>query len=711
MNLSPPRTSQLIQVVDDDISMRMLMRAALQQAGFEVAEAENGLAAMAAFAELRPDAVLLDVMMPEMDGFATCREIRKLPMGQHTPVLMVTGLEDIESIHHAFEAGATDFVTKPINWVMLAYRVRYMLRASQAFFKLKKSQEHLAKAQSMAQLGHWELIPRSGKILCSAEFSRILGLPSLEAEVDYQVLFDPILGEEKEQIRMTIDRALKEKTPYSVNYRILLPDGRERAILNQGEVVFDEELNESLVTGIIQDVTTSKLAEEQIRYLAYYDGLTGLANRALFNDRLNKSLAAGIRNNRPMALLFLDLDRFKRINDTLGHHVGDLLLKTVAERLNHCVRDTDSVARIGIDESNACVSRLGGDEFTILLSEIAHPEDAAKVAQRIIEAIPQPMNLADQEVFVTTSIGISVFPIDGRDPETLIKNADTAMYHAKENGRNNFQFYMDSLTVSATDRLGIENDIRKSLSRGDFQLYYQPQVDILSGEILSAEALIRWLHPVRGMVSPVEFISIAEDTGLIVPISKCVLKMACEQSKEWQSAGLKPVRIAVNLSSRHFGQQKIVETVREVLSASRLDPQFLEVELTESALMENKEDARVVLQHLKDLGLTIAIDDFGTGYSSLSYLKNFPIDTLKVDRSFVRDIHSDPNDAAIIRAIVAMALELELNVIAEGVESLEQLEFLRKLGCKQVQGFFFSRPLPAHEFAELLRKGTFAERL
>lgn len=578
----------LIQVVDDDLAMRMLMRAALVKAGFEVAEAKNGMEAIAIFEQLRPDAMLLDVMMPEMDGYETCSAIRRLPGGDHTPVLMVTGLDDIESIHKAFEVKATDFITKPINWAILIYRVRYMLRANEAFQQVKKNQD-------------------------------------------------------------------------------------------------------------------------QIRHLAYYDHLTGLANRPLFIDSLEKTLASATRHNRKMAILFLDIDRFKRINDTLGHHIGDLLLKKIAERINRCIRETDTATRLGQDESTNCISRLGGDEFTILLSEIAHPEDAAKVAQRILDVIPQPMNLEGQEVFVTTSIGISVFPIDGKNTENLMKNADTAMYHAKEKGRNNFQFYKESLNTSASEKLELENDIRRALKRDEFMLYYQPQLDARSRRIIGVESLIRWQHPTRGFVSPGDFLPIAEESGLIIPLTEWVLSTACSQNKNWQVEGLKPIRVSVNLSGHHFNQLKITEMVERVLQYSQLEPKYLEVEITEGTLIENKDEVKSTLQLLKDLGLTIAIDDFGTGYSSLAYLKTFPIDTLKIDQSFVRDISSDPNDAAITKAIVAMAHSLDLNVIAEGVETNDQLDFLRELGCSNVQGFLFSRPLPADEFAVLLMKETLAD--
>ncbi len=694
---------KLVLVVDDDVSMRMLMRASLQQAGYEVAEAENGLLALEQFEALRPDAVLLDVMMPEMDGFEACLELRKLPGGERVPVLMVTGLDDVESIHRAFEAGATDFITKPITWAMLGYRVRYMLRASQAFLDLHRSKAQLAEAQQLAKLGNWELDTESQSFIGSPEFYRLLGFESARETLSIEGFCRVLHPSDQEALSMVLQQTKDTDSCFSLDLRLVQDRDKGRVIHLRGKGGLEKAGRIKLLRGFIQDVTDLRRAEEQIRYLAFYDGLTGLANRELFKDRLNKALAAGVRQHRVMALLFLDLDRFKRINDTLGHHIGDQLLKSMADRLNHCVRETDSVARFGEDDHVACVSRLGGDEFTVLLTDLASPEDATIVARRIIESIPRPLNLQGHEVYVTTSIGISVFPFDGQDADTLIKHADTAMYEAKSKGRNNFQFFKNSLNATTAGRLELENDLRKALERDEFLLHYQPQVDMQTGRIIGAEALVRWLNPSRGMVSPGEFIPLAEDSGLIIPLTEWVIQEACKQNKAWQQAGLPPLRVAVNLSGQQFAQQKVAEAARRALAVSGLDAKYLEVELTESALMENKDVARTILERLKALNLTIAIDDFGTGYSSLSYLKTFPIDTLKIDRSFVRDITTDPNDAAITRAIVAMAQSLELEVIAEGVETEEQLRFLKDLGCNEYQGFLFSRPLPADEFTDLLQ--------
>ena len=695
----------LVLVVDDDPAMRMLMCESLVQAGYEVVEVENGVEAIATFEELQPDAVLLDVMMPEMDGFETCLKLRKLPGGEHTPVLMVTGLDDIDSIHKAFEVGATDFVAKPINWVMLAYRVRYLLRASQAFLALHDSQSQLAEAQSLAKMGNWEFNPETNQLWGSPEFFRILSLDHRDHKTTMANLLESIHPLDREGLEFAVQDALSGHGAFQLDSRVVLPDGRTRILYHQGEAIVDQRQNHKFARGIIQDVTEIRKAEEQICYLAYFDGLTGLANRELFNDRLTKALASGIRKNKIMALLFLDLDRFKLINDTLGHHIGDQLLVAVAERIGKSVRDTDSVARFGDDESKFCVSRLGGDEFTVLLSDLEKPEEAAIVANRIIDSICQPFNLEGYEVFVTTSLGISVFPYDGKDADSLIKNADSAMYEAKQRGRNNYQFFKESLNKSSSSRLSLENDLRKALENNELCLWYQPKIQVASGKIIGVEALLRWQHPEKGIVGPAEFIPVAEDSGLIRPITEWVLRTACIQNKEWQTAGYDRIRMAVNLSGQNFNEQKIEHMVEKALVASDLEPEFLELELTESILMESENATLCVLEQFNNQGINIAIDDFGTGYSSLSYLKNFPIQTLKIDRSFIKDLTSNHNDTAIVRAIVAMAHSLDLEVIAEGVETVEQLNFLTALGCDDVQGFLYSRPVPAEQFVELLKQG------
>jgi len=452
----------------------------------------------------------------------------------------------------------------------------------------------------------------------------------------------------------------------------------------------------------IRDVTERKEAEERIRYLAYYDSLTGLPNRTFYKELVSRALLLAKRHRWTIAVLFIDLDDFKRINDTLGHNIGDQLLRTVGDIVKTCIRKSDFITRSETDELENVVARLGGDEFIVLLNEIAHSQDASRVAMRILKELARPFNLAGHEVLVTASIGIALYPLDGSDAETLFKNADVAMYHAKNQGRNNYQFYTKSMNAMSLQRLDLENDLRKALDRGEFLLYYKPTVDAQTRKIIGAEALIRWKHPNRGIILPDEFIPLAEETGLIVPIGEWVLRTACSQNRAWQHAGHKPFRVAVNLSGRQFDQEDLIDVVFKTLNDTGLDPRYLELEITESTIMKNPEKAATTLQKLKRMGICLSIDDFGTGYSSLGNLRKFPLDNLKIDRSFVMNLTADSDDAAITTAIIAMAHSLKLGVIAEGVESEDQQSFLRERACDAVQGFLFSRPVPPEEFIKLV---------
>ena len=454
--------------------------------------------------------------------------------------------------------------------------------------------------------------------------------------------------------------------------------------------IVDQENTITHFIAIKEDITERRKVEETIQRMAYYDPVTGLPNRTLFNDRLTLAVAHAHRNKEMLAVLFLDLDRFKVVNDTLGHSVGDKLLRGVAGRLKTTVREGDTVAR------------LGGDEFTLLLPKIKRVENMAKIAGKVLTSIKEPLKLDGHELHITTSIGIAVYPDDGSDAETLLKNADAAMYHAKEQGRDNYQFYTPSLHARASRQMELEGSIYGALEREEFELNYQPVVDINTGRIVGMESLLRWHHPEQGLVSPDEFIPVAENTGLITQIGEWVLHTACAQNKAWQDAGLPPIHVSVNLSSRQFQQIDLIEIIDRALRETGLDARFLELEITEGSAMQNVESTIYKLKGMDALGVKIAIDDFGVGYSSLSYLKRFPIHTLKIDRSFVSDITTDPDDRAIVTAIIALAKTMNLKVVAEGVETEEQLDFLRRLHCNEMQGYLFSKPVPAGELREML---------
>jgi diguanylate cyclase (GGDEF)-like protein len=454
------------------------------------------------------------------------------------------------------------------------------------------------------------------------------------------------------------------------------------------------EINADLLERSIRYAIERKRTEDDIYRMAYYDSLTGLPNRLLFQDRLKQVIQQAGREKNIVAVLFLDVDNFKRINDTFGHTVGDNLLKEISTRLGHIVRKSDSVARRHLDNMFA---RLGGDEFTVLLSDIHEVEDSLKVAERINNAISKPFSLENQEVFVSVSTGIAIYPNDGNDCDTLLKNADSAMYFAKEQGKNNYQFYMQSMNARAFESLAMENDLRRALENDELLLYYQPQVDIVNGKVIGVEALIRWQHPEKGMISPVDFIPVAEKNGLINPIGEWVLKTACNQSRKWRDQGMPPLLMSVNIASQQFQQKNFIEIIQNSVNTAGISPTDLMLEITESTLMENTDAVSMKLHEVTGMGVQLSIDDFGTGYSSLSYLKRFPIHAIKIDYSFVKEININPDDAAIVEAIILMANSLKLDVVAEGVETEDQLKFLREQGCKVVQGFLFSRPLPADE--------------
>jgi diguanylate cyclase (GGDEF)-like protein/PAS domain S-box-containing protein len=490
------------------------------------------------------------------------------------------------------------------------------------------------------------------------------------------------------------DRSERERLVQQLRVHGSLSNSEVRLRRRDGSTVWVLEnislLNGEILEGTIIDITDRKHAQEQMEYQAYHDSLTGLPNRLLFRDRITVALAHAKRSGRVSAVMFLDLDQFKLVNDTLGHTVGDRLLQAIGSRLVHCVRAEDTVAR------------MGGDEFTILLSDLIDRRGAVNVAQKVLEAVRHPVQVDQHELYVTTSIGIAIFPDDGEDAETLLKNADRAMYRAKELGRDNYQYATPAHPGIADSRLALERSLHHAIDREEFEVHYQPMVEIASGRVVGAEALVRWRHPEHGLMQPEEFIPVAEETQLIVPLGAWVLRTACAQMKTWHDAGHAWLRIAVNLSPRQFQHDQLTTTVENILADTGFPPTYLDLEITESTAMQNAEMSLSILNRLKEMGIRISIDDFGTGYSSLSYLKRFPIDTVKIDQDFVRDLTDD--DAAIISAVISMARALNLRVIAEGVETEEQLAFLRREQCAEMQGFLFSEPLSAVEFEKTLRR-------
>jgi predicted signal transduction protein with EAL and GGDEF domain len=579
-----------ILVSDDDINVRLLTRQCLEAEGMDVVEASDGPETIDMFVRERPDLVFLDVEMPGMSGLEVCQRIREMPQGESIPIMIVTGSDDRESIDQGFDAGATQYKTKPVNWSLLGRDVQYMLRASNAFNALKRQ-------------------------------------------------------------------------------------------------------------------------EDRLRYLAYYDPLTNLPNRRSFNEQFKRILNRSRRRNSNAALMFIDLDNFKRINDSIGHGLGDRLLVEIGRRLTMELREDDAINFLSLDsagelddaEVSTEIARLGGDEFTVVLSDVPDSSRVEMVAKRILNALSEPIALKSHNPVVTPSIGIAIFPHDGEDPDTLVRNADTAMYFAKAAGRACYRFYDEEMNSRAEEQLKMEEELRNAMRNHELELHYQPQIDTVTGRVVSLEALVRWKHPTMGMVSPLEFIPLAEQTGQIIELGEWVMGEVARHVCYWESLGLHKFRICVNISPLQFNQRNLPQWIADFLARSGLNPNRLELELTESAIMTEAETNIAKLRELKALGLELAVDDFGTGYSSLSYLKRFPIDTLKIDQSFVADLDS-PDGAAIVDAIIALSKTLNLRVIAEGIENEHQLFYLIEKRCDLLQGFYFSQAIDPEDVPDMLRQ-------
>ncbi|MBH0203242.1 MAG: EAL domain-containing protein [Nitrospira sp.] len=704
MRMADAKTPALILVVDDEELMRVFVREALEQAGFEVCEASNGAQALEQFASRRPDLIVMDVVMPVMHGFSACAKLRESVEGSRVPILIMTGLDDADSIARAYEHGATDFIVKPMHAAILGHRVRYMLRGSLTLNALLRSEARLGLAQRIAKIGNWEWHPSTGRFTASPELCRLMGIRQQDFGGTKEAFLQIVHEEDRDRIDGALNAIFAERKPCDIDHRVILPNGGEFTVNLQAEAVFDDQLRGVTIVGTAQDISERKRSEREIHRLAYYDSLTGLPNRVLFKDRVTQSLAHAHRYHSTLAVLFLDLDRFKVINDTLGHNVGDLLLKQVADRLMDSIRHSDSIGRSVQTDETQELARLGGDEFTVLLTNIQDAQDAGTVARRILEALTRSFIIDGHEISVTVSVGIAICPTDGDSVDHLLKCSDIAMYHAKEQGRNNFQFYSSTMNALAAERLEMENELRKALERHELVVYYQPQVDIRSNRIVGAEALVRWPHPHRGMLLPAAFLPVAVDTGMIRRLDEEVLLMACRQNKAWQDGGYAPIRISVNVSNSFFHGASLTSTIAKALEETRLDPGYLELELTESITMQHVETSITMLQGLRGMGVRLSIDDFGTGYSSLSHLQRFPLNMLKIDQSFARDVTRNPANASITRAIISLAHSMNLSVLAEGVETGEQLALFRGQGCDEVQGHFFGRPMRGEEFVQLLSR-------
>ena len=711
-DLDMASSTRLILVVDDDLAMRLLMREALEQAGLRVTEAENGEQAVEAFSREQPDLILMDVQMPVLDGFSACSRIRALSGGDEVTIVMVTGLEDVASIQRAYEVGATDFITKPVNWPILNHRVRYLLRAADAFQSLRHNEQKLSQAQLVARLVHWEWNLVDDSWVWSPSFPQVFGVGRAPADASYAGFVAMLAGGERHRVEAALARAIAQRATCSIDHDLILGNDNVHNVHTQARVIVDHAGKAIGMQGIVQDISERKKAEERIYFLAFYDALTGLPNRQLFMEHAKRALFDADKHGHRVALLYLDLDQFKRINDTWGHGAGDELLRSVSERLQESLRGSDMVAQAAHEGGDDVfsLSRLGGDEFTILLSNLHTASVVAQVADRVLEHLStEPVRVSGQDIYIRASIGVAIYPDDGKEVETLLKNADTAMYQAKRSGRDTFRCYTNQMNSQFAKRLSMETRLKQAVERGQLVLHYQPKLDIRDNcQLVGFEALVRWEQPGFGLIPPDEFIPIAEDSGLIIPIGEWVLDTACAQIREWRARGRQAGHVGVNLSFQQFNQQGLVRQILNALQRHSIAPDALELELTESTVMHDVDSNTVILRNLKEVGISLSIDDFGTGYSSLSYLKQLPLDALKIDRSFVKDITTDSNDAAIIRAIIALGKTLDLDIVAEGVETPEQLEYLRQHGCDFAQGYLFSKPVPADEAEKLMEVAFFS---
>lgn len=702
---------ELILVVDDQPRMLQSLQELMTISGYQVITALGGQQAVHQLSEHKVDLMLLDLKMPGYSGHQVMDYVDEHKL--ETTVIVVSGESSFDAMSQVLRRRAYDYIRKPYVPDELLHTVENALKTRRLATDNRLINDKLVRSEKL----HRYLVNSSPDIVYMLDREgrftyvndRITQLLGFEREDIIGLHYrDVVFIEDVEQAAYVFsEREIHDTSPRNVELRLKCKD-QDRApkyfeintlpIELDNNELFEQYFGEDQfvgVYGVARDISERKEAERTINFQAYHDLLTRLPNRALFKDRLNLSVAQAKRSGFEMAVMFLDLDRFKLVNDTLGHIYGDELLQLVSQRLQDCLREGDTLAR------------FGGDEFTLLLPQINGQEDATATARKIIETMREPFVIEGNEIYVTISVGISMYPHDGTTMDTLVKNADIAMYHIKGRGKNDYQFFSREMNEASMQRLSLERDMRKGLESEQFELHFQPQVDVVTGQIVAVEALVRWHHPSLGLIAPTDFIAVAEETGLILPLGEWVIRKACSVLRSWRDMGIMDVRMAINLSAMQIEHKSCVDLIKEVMHQNRLSGHDLEVEITENLIMQDMENAIKKLVQLNELGVQIAIDDFGTGYSSLSYLQKLPIHTLKIDRSFVHEIQDGAGDACIVDAVIAMAKGLKLNLIAEGVETEHQMDYLRAQGCGEMQGYYFGAPVSEEETVAFLTQSPF----
>jgi len=683
------RKIPLLLVVDDDVVIRSMLMKSLQKQGFNAIEAPNGAEGLELFRVHRPDMVLLDVLMPVMNGFETCHAMRDLDPDRTVPIIMLTGLDDVVSVDKAFDAGATDFITKPINWSLFSQRVRYALRSREMDFELRRSRHRVDHALKVAMLGYWDWDLQTDEFTIPVGVLDMLGIDRSH-RLRLEELVNYVHDEDRDRVIYAFTDARERGTRFILEHRMQGVDNKERYVYQQSEVIMGEDGKPRYVLGTIQDITALKRAEDMILHQAYHDLLTDLPNQTLFKERLTHAIKVAEHSGNQVAVVAIDIDRFQLINESLGHDIGNELLVAFAGFLRGVVHEGDTVARIG------------GNEFSILLESPASTEEITDILNKLNQLLKEnTFDLAGQKVIVSLSMGVALYPNDDIDASNLIQCANAAMRKAKGLGGSQEHFYTNDMNRRVDDRLRMENDLREALEKGELELFYQPQVEATTRKIIATEALVRWRHKEHGLVPPIRFIPLAEETGLIQPLGRYVIEHAIKQTKQWNQQG-HDLSVGINLSVRQFMQADLVDQIKLLIDKYQIDPGNVDLEITETIVMQDAGNSINKMHHLKELGVKLSMDDFGTGYSSLSYLHQFPLDILKIDRSFVKDIAGNKGDGAIARAVIAMAHSMNLKVVAEGVETEEQFEFLKAHDCEVIQGYLISRPVPSQEFELML---------